>query len=109
MAETYTGRAEKVTTNERGVTFEVVIENSQGKEIFRRSQWISTGVMTGVDAKEGIKRVVTRMTQALWAHLEGAKEAVTYKGEVEGFRSSCDSFIPTKERPNAQPGMGQQI
>ena len=82
----------------------VIVEDNDGKEVLRRKQWISTGVMTGLTAKEGVKRVVERMTMDMWAHLEGTKEAMTYKTEVEKYRATCDHFVETKDRPTPQGG-----
>ena len=68
LGETYTGQAENVQTNDRGITFTVVVKDGSGVEVLRRDQWVSTGVMTGTQAVDAVKNVVDRMTQEMWAH-----------------------------------------
>ena len=109
MAEIYTGRAENVRTNRRGVEFDVVVDDGQGKEVFRRTQWISTGVLTSVEAVDAVKNVVERFTQEMWAHIEGGKEAINGKASLEAYRATCDHFVPRNARPNPTTGRGVEI
>ena len=103
FAETYTGQAVDIRKNERGIAFTVVIKDEQGKEILRRDQWVSAGVMEAIDLKDAIKNVVERMTQEIYAHTEGSKEFMTkYKTEVENFTASCDTFVEPKNRPSPE-------
>jgi hypothetical protein len=101
--EKYTGRAEDIRQNERGIAFTVVIEDSQGKELLRRDQWVSAGVMQAIDLKGAIKNIVDRMTQEIWAHTENSEDFMTnYKTEVEVYRATCNSFVVPENRPNPQ-------
>lgn len=100
FAETYTGKAENVRQNERGIAFTVVVVDSQGKEVLRREQWVSTGVMTGLETISAIKNVVDRMTQEVYAHIEGAKQVLTKKTELEVYRASCNTYVPPELRPS---------
>lgn len=94
----YTGRAENVGTNERGVTFTVVVIDCEAKEVLRRDQFVSTGSMTGVVAVDAVKKQVELMTQEIWAHVEGAKEAISEKTEIEGYSAKCSSFVALDKR-----------
>lgn len=106
MSEKYTGKALNVKTNERGLEFDVVITKSNGEEVLRRKQWVSTGVMTAVQAKDAVLNVVERMTQDIWAHFEGAKEAILDKERIEAFKATCEVFVPTKDRVSPQSTRG---
>jgi len=99
-AETYTGRAENVKTNDRGIEFVVVVENSKKEEVLRRGQWLSTGVYAPDKVKEAVKKVVEKMTIEIWAHIEGAKQAIVDKEEIENYRVECSTYVPTTERPS---------
>ena len=103
FAETYTGTAENIRENNRGVVFEVVVKNEAGEEVLRREQWVSTGVFTPVAVKEEIKKVVERMTQDMWAHKEGAEEFLkTYKTEIENYNITCSTFVPYADRASTR-------
>lgn len=97
--ETYKGKAENVATNERGVEFDVVVRDSNNVEVLRRKQWISTGTYSPENIKEAIKIVVERMTQEIWAHIEGAKQAIIDKEEIEAYSVDCSTYVPPSERP----------
>ena len=99
---TYTGKAESVKANDRGIGFTVVVKNDRGIEVLRREQWVSTGVMTGTQAVDAIKNQVDRMTQEMYAHKEGAKEVLSKKAELEAYSTSCDRFIAPESRPSPQ-------
>ena len=102
FAETYTGRAENVQATERGLSFTVVVVDGSGKEVLRRDQWVSTGVMEAQGAVNAVLNVVDRMTQDMWAHIEGAEEAVKSKTTIEAYRSTCSVFTDPTTRPNPQ-------
>ena len=97
-AETYTGRAENVETNDRGLAFTVVVEDSRRVEVLRRDQWISAGVFPPEEIKDEVKRVVKRMTQDTWAHIEGGKQALRDKTEIENYRVDVSSYVPPADR-----------
>ena len=99
---TYTGKAESVKANDRGIGFTVVVKDDRGIEVLRREQWVSTGVMTGTQAVNAIKNQVDRMTQEMYAHIEGTKEALLKKVELEAYNTSCDRFILPENRPSPQ-------
>jgi len=104
FAETYTGRAENIRTNERGIAFTVVVKNEQGTEVLRREQWVSSGVMEAIKLKDAIKNVVERMTQEMWAHKEEAEEFMkNHKAEIENYKASCSEFVPPELRAGALP------
>ena len=99
----YTGQAIDIRQNDRGIAFTVVVKDGDGKEVLRRDQWVSAGVMTAIGLKDAIKNVVERMTMDMYAHTEGSKEFMTnYKTEVESFTARCGTFVPTTDRPNSQ-------
>ena len=75
--ETYKGKVDNVTKDDRGIKFDVVIYDSQNKELERFAQFVSAGVMTAAELKNAVKNVVDRMTQEFWAHTEGAEEFMT--------------------------------
>lgn len=98
----YTGKAENVSTNDRGVTFTVVVTDCEAKEVLRRDQWVSTGVMTGQQAVDAVKNVVDKMTQEMWAHKEGAKEVLQSRSFLEAYSAKCSAFSDPQTRPNPQ-------
>jgi hypothetical protein len=97
----YTGKAINLRDNGRGVEFEVEIKDETGRIVFNRTQWVSTGVMTATDAKQSIKNVVERMTQDVHAHIEGTKEVLSSKSDIDSFEATCNIFIEPKDRAGA--------
>jgi hypothetical protein len=97
----YIGRAEDLLKTDRGVEFTIVIENENGEEVFRRRQWVSTGIQDATHAKQHIKNVVKRLTEDMYSHIEGAKEIMddpVIKKEIEDYRAEVDTFVPKENR-----------
>lgn len=112
FAETYTGKAEnvKIETSKlikgsdietpMGISFEVVVKDSQGKEVARIKDYVATGVMTGDEAVLAVKNEVDRKTMEIYAHVTGANDALKKKSEIESYSKSVDKFIASEIRPS---------
>lgn len=100
FAGTYTGKATNIKATDRGIEFTVVVKNELGVEVLSRKQFVSTGARTGEEAKTAILNVVERMTQDMYAHIEGAKVVMESLAELEEHQSTCNAYIETKDRPS---------
>lgn len=99
----YTGKAENIQKNDRGITFEVVVRDEQGKELFRREQFVSGGVFDVKGVTDAVKNVVERMTQEVWAHREVSDEVFKkHKAELESFSVVINSYVPVDSRPDVK-------
>ena len=95
---TYTGNAINVKGTDRGAEYVLVVTDSRGTEVYRRDRFLSTGVRDGVDAVQSIKDDVLKVTQEMYAHIEGGKVVEENKAEVESYTATCGEYIATTER-----------
>jgi len=96
----YVGKVENLDFDEgRGVVFDIVVYNPEGKEVFRQGRGVSPGNRTAEELNQYIEDLRETITQNAYAFSEEGKKFVTnYKEDIEKSSSKCSKFIPSSER-----------
>ena len=90
---TFVGRLENLVATDRGIEFEVVVEDSKNVEVYREKVNVGTGHQTVDEAVAQAKQTVLDRTQRMRNHVLGAEEIYKRKKvELENYRAISNKF-----------------